>query len=119
PEMSLVFYMSSHNAAHIQARLQAVRGGTVPVLIVENAGRRSARAVKGTLAQLSTLVQKAAFDGPVLIGVGPVFTRARVAGSLVAHLAPKTASHFLGCAFSALADQPDCTAYDGRRAAHR
>ncbi|MFT4089803.1 MAG: uroporphyrinogen-III C-methyltransferase [Asticcacaulis sp.] len=99
PEMSLVFYMSSHNAAHIQAGLQAVRGGATPVLVVENAGRSYARAVKGTLAQLSERVQTAAFDGPVLIGVGPVFARARIP-------------------FNALVNQPDCTAYDGHLTAH-
>ncbi len=78
PEASLVFYMSSHNAAHIQAALtQAARSPCTPVIIVENAGRAHARARTGALHGLAAMVTEAAFDGPVLMGVGDAFRFAR------------------------------------------
>jgi uroporphyrin-III C-methyltransferase len=79
PEASLVFYMSSHNAAHIEATLRAAgRGAATPLLLVENAGRATARAVKGRLGDLATLAAAKAWDGPVLIGVGAAFAHARL-----------------------------------------
>ena len=80
PEASLVFYMSSHNADHVQTRLLAAgRAAVTPVIIIENAGRPNARALTGVLHQLAGLVAEAAFDGPVLMGVGDAFRFARVA----------------------------------------
>jgi uroporphyrin-III C-methyltransferase len=79
PEASLVFYMSSHNAAHIEAALRAAgRGAATPLLLVENAGRATARAVKGRLGDLAALTAAKAWDGPVLIGVGAAFAHARL-----------------------------------------
>lgn len=79
PEASLVFYMSSHNAAHIEATLRAAgRGAATPLLLVENAGRATARAVKGRLGDLAALAAANAWDGPVLIGVGAAFAHARL-----------------------------------------
>ena len=79
PMASLVFYMSSHNAAHIESSLlNAGRSLQTPVVIIENAGRPTARALSGTLAQLAALVAQAAFDGPVLMGVGVAFGYARI-----------------------------------------
>ncbi|ESQ78316.1 uroporphyrinogen-III C-methyltransferase [Asticcacaulis sp. YBE204] len=79
PGVSLVFYMSSHNAAHIQAHLLAAgRDPHTPIVIVENAGRAYANALKGRLYDLATQVAEAAFEGPVLIGIGDAFRFARV-----------------------------------------
>ena len=79
PEASLVFYMSSHNAAHIEAALRAAgRGAATPLILVENAGRATARAVKGRLGDLARLAAANAWQGPVLIGVGAAFAHARV-----------------------------------------
>jgi len=79
PEASLVFYMSSHNAGHIQAALVAAgRAAATPVVLVENAGRFEARAVAGRLDQLARLVAEHAWQGPVLIGVGSAFAHARI-----------------------------------------
>ncbi len=90
PQGSLVFYMSSHNAGHIQAALQAAgRKGTTPIILVENAGRSSARAITGRLGALGDLTEQAAWDGPVLIGVGDAFRFARL---------PDTAVQTLQCA---------------------
>jgi uroporphyrin-III C-methyltransferase len=78
-EASLVFYMSSHNAGHIQAALVAAgRTAATPVVLVENAGRPEARAVAGRLDQLARLVADQAWQGPVLIGVGAAFAHARI-----------------------------------------
>ena len=78
-EASLVFYMSSHNAGHIQAALVAAgRSAGTPVVLVENAGRPEARAVAGRLEQLADLVTEQAWQGPVLIGVGVAFAHARI-----------------------------------------
>ena len=78
PMASLVFYMSSHNAAHIESSLLNAGRSQTPVVIIENAGRPTARALSGTLAQLAALVAQAAFDGPVLMGVGVAFGYARI-----------------------------------------
>ena len=84
PEASLVFYMSSHNAAHIEAALlRAGRGLATPLVLVENAGRAQARAVKGRLGQLAALAAGNAWEGPVLIGIGDAFAHARI-GQLAA-----------------------------------
>jgi len=78
-EASLVFYMSSHNAAHIEAALLAAgRGAATPLVLVENAGRTTARAVKGRLGDLAVLTAAQAWQGPVLIGVGAAFAHARI-----------------------------------------
>jgi uroporphyrin-III C-methyltransferase len=83
PEASLVFYMSSHNAPHIQsALLRANRSNHTPVILVENAGRATARAIKGRLSELSMLVRNAAWEGPVLIGVGEAFSYARLSADI-------------------------------------
>ncbi len=87
PMASLVFYMSSHNAAHIEASLlSAGRSLQTPVVIIENAGRPTARALSGTLAQLAVLVAQAAFNGPVLMGVGVAFGYARLAAHTAAQM---------------------------------
>ncbi|MDI7775715.1 uroporphyrinogen-III C-methyltransferase [Asticcacaulis sp. EMRT-3] len=79
PSASLVFYMSSHNAAHIQASLAAAgRGPDTAVMAVENAGRPQARSVRATLAQLAAVIAAQNWDGPVLIGVGSAFAHARL-----------------------------------------
>jgi uroporphyrin-III C-methyltransferase len=79
PGASLVFYMSSHNAAHIEASLFAAgRSPVTPVILVENAGRPTARAIKATLADLAATVAAAHMDGPVLIGIGAAFRFARL-----------------------------------------
>ena len=79
PEASLVFYMSSHNAAHIEAALLAAgRPAATPLILVENAGRAGARAAKGGLGQLAALATANAWDGPVLIGIGLAFAHARI-----------------------------------------
>jgi siroheme synthase len=84
---SLVFYMSSHNAAHIEASLlNAGRSPQTPVVIIENAGRPTARALSGTLSEMAALVRQAAFDGPVLMGVGVAFGYARIAVPVTARL---------------------------------
>jgi uroporphyrin-III C-methyltransferase len=78
-EASLVFYMSSHNAAHIEAGLLAAgRDARTPLVLVENAGRAHARAIKGHLADLAVLAATHACQGPVLIGVGAAFAHARI-----------------------------------------
>ena len=87
PMASLVFYMSSHNAAHIEASLlSAGRSLQTPVVIIENAGRPTGRALSGTLAQLAVLVAQAAFNGPVLMGVGVAFGYARLAAHTAAQM---------------------------------
>ncbi len=79
PVASLVFYMASHTAAHIQAALFAAgRDAATPVIAVENAGRTTARATAGRLGDLCELIEAAAWEGPVLIGVGPAFRYARL-----------------------------------------
>lgn len=78
PMVSLVFYMSSHNAAHIETSLlRAGRSPQTPVIIIENAGRPQAQLRKGHLSHLAQLVQDAAFAGPVLLGVGVSLSYAR------------------------------------------
>ncbi|MDV6331226.1 uroporphyrinogen-III C-methyltransferase [Asticcacaulis sp. 201] len=78
PMTSLVFYMSSHNVAHIAETLtNAGRTADTPVAIVENAGRPQAQLRTGRLAELALLVKAAAFAGPVLLGVGAAFAYAR------------------------------------------
>ncbi|WP_040308696.1 uroporphyrinogen-III C-methyltransferase [Asticcacaulis biprosthecium] len=85
PEMSLVFYMSSHNAGHIQARLLgAGRSPFTPVVLIENAGRAHARARKLTLRDLPATVVAEGWDGPVLIGIGDAFAYARMADTMLA-----------------------------------
>lgn len=80
PETSLVFYMSSHNARHIEARLRdAGRSAATPVVLIENAGRPNARAVATRLDRLAAEVEAAAWDGPVLIAAGDAFVYARTA----------------------------------------
>lgn len=87
PMASLVFYMSSHNAAHIETSLlNAGRSPQTPVVIIENAGRPTARALSGTLSEMAALVRQAAFDGPVLMGVGVAFGYARIAVPVTARL---------------------------------
>jgi uroporphyrin-III C-methyltransferase len=87
PMASLVFYMSSHNAAHIEASLlNAGRSPQTPVVIIENAGRPTARALSGTLRDMAALVAQAAFEGPVLMGVGVAFGYARIATPVTARL---------------------------------
>lgn len=77
-EASLVFYMSSHNAANIEAALRAAgRGSATPIVVVENAGRAEARMIGSTLGQLGALCATNAWSGPVLIGVGDAFAYAR------------------------------------------
>lgn len=79
PGASLVFYMSSHNAAYIEASLlKAGRARQTPVVIIENAGRPNARALQGFLHELAGLVKTAAYDGPVIIGVGEAFGYVRL-----------------------------------------
>jgi uroporphyrin-III C-methyltransferase len=78
PMTSLVFYMSSHNAGYIEARLrQAGRASNTPVVIVENAGHPQAQLRIGCLGELTHIVHTAAFSGPVLLGVGTAFAYAR------------------------------------------
>ncbi|WAC46929.1 uroporphyrinogen-III C-methyltransferase [Asticcacaulis sp. SL142] len=90
PQTSLVFYMSSHNAAHIEARLlSAGRIADTPIIIVENAGRAYARAIKGRLNELAAQVAEAAYEGPVLIGVGEAFRFARMGASATLQAWPK------------------------------
>ena len=82
--------MSSHNAAHIEARLIAAgRSGNTPIIIAENAGRAYARAIKGTLSELAMRVTEAAYDGPVLIGVGEAFRFARMSAATTLSEWPK------------------------------
>ena len=77
-ETSLVFYMSSHNSAHIQAALLAAgRGNATPVMLVENAGRATARGVITCLDAMADQVSALCWEGPVLIGVGDAFAHAR------------------------------------------
>ncbi len=79
PDASLVFYMSSHNAAHIQALLlTAGRDVATPLILVENAGRPHARAVKARLGELAMRAAANAWEGPVLIGIGDAFAHARI-----------------------------------------
>jgi uroporphyrin-III C-methyltransferase len=79
-ETSLVFYMSSHNARHIETRLrEAGRSAMTPVVLIENAGRSHARAVATRLDRLASEVEAAEWDGPVLICVGDAFAHARTA----------------------------------------
>ncbi len=83
PLASLVFYMASHAASHIQAALFAAgRDPSTPIIAIENAGRASARAISGRLCDLTMLVEDAAWEGPVLIGVGPAFGHARLASAV-------------------------------------
>jgi uroporphyrin-III C-methyltransferase len=79
PETSLVFYMSSHNARHIETRLrEAGRSAGTPVVLIENAGRSYARAVTTRLDRMAAEVETAAWDGPVLIAVGDAFAYVRM-----------------------------------------
>jgi len=88
-ETSLVFYMSSHNACHIETRLrEAGRSAATPVVLIENAGRPQARAVTTRLDRLAEDVKAADWDGPVLIAVGDAFAYARTA-SVAAAMAAK------------------------------
>ncbi len=85
PEASLVFYMSSHNAAHIEAALRAAgRGAATPIVLIENAGRAEARAVSSHLGQLGALCAAHGWSGPVLIGVGEAFAYARTGAMALA-----------------------------------
>lgn len=78
PKASLVFYMSSHNAAHIEAALlKAGREPNTAMVFVENAGRANARIQTGRLSDLARDVAAANYQGPVLIGVGDAFAYAR------------------------------------------
>ncbi|MBW8735210.1 MAG: uroporphyrinogen-III C-methyltransferase [Asticcacaulis sp.] len=84
PETSLVFYMSSHNARHIEAALSAAgRAAATPVVLIENAGRSHARAITTRLDQMAAETETAAWDGPVLIAVGDAFAYARMAAAAV------------------------------------
>jgi uroporphyrin-III C-methyltransferase len=84
-ETSLVFYMSSHNARHIEARLsEAGRSAATPVVLIENAGRSYARAIVTRLDRLASEVETANWDGPVLIAVGDAFAYARTASAATA-----------------------------------
>jgi len=87
PTASLVFYMSSHNAAHIETSLlNAGRSPQTPVVIIENAGRPTARTLSGQLHELAALVAQATFDGPVLMGIGVAFGYARLTSQPMARL---------------------------------
>jgi len=71
--------MSTHNAIHIEATLLHAGGSAAtPIILVENAGRRQARAIKGRLIELAALVTNARWNGPVLIGLGEAFAYARL-----------------------------------------
>lgn len=75
-EATLALYMGRSKLAEASARLIAAgRPGSTPVLAVENAGRATARAMVGTLADLPALLAAEDLDGPVVVIVGEVAAR--------------------------------------------
>lgn len=78
PEATLALYMGRDSARAIAARLMSEgRCGETPVLIVENAGRAEARAMRTRLAGLGDAAEAAAWSGPTLILIGAVAVQAR------------------------------------------
>lgn len=75
-ETTLALYMGRSKLAEASARLIAAgRLGSTPVLAVENAGRATARAMGGTLADLPAQLFAEDLDGPVVVIVGEVAAR--------------------------------------------
>lgn len=78
PQTTLALYMGRDSAAAVAERLtREGRSGATPALAVENAGRRDARLVTTTLAELSSAVETAAFEGPVVLIIGEIAAHAR------------------------------------------
>lgn len=82
PETTVALYMGGRSAHEVAARLMAAgRSPSTPALAVENAGRPDARLVQCELATMGDAVGAAEFDGPVLLLVGAVASRARKMGA--------------------------------------
>ena len=82
---TLVFYMASHVAENVETALLAMgRDAATPVLVVEHAGSKRARAIEGVLGDLSERVRAAGFEGPTLIAVGDAVRCARVPAPTIA-----------------------------------
>ncbi len=77
-EATVVLYMGRDSAGAAAVRLMAEgRSPQTPALAVENAGSPNARLLRTRIADLGADVQAAGFDGPVLLLVGQVASRAR------------------------------------------
>ena len=80
PETTTVLYMGRDAAAAVAERLIGEgRSPSTPAVAVENAGRPHARIVRARLADLGDTVAAAGFEGPVLLVVGEVTTKAAAA----------------------------------------
>ena len=85
PETTTVLYMGRDAAAAVAQRLIAEgRSPSTPAVAVENAGRPHARIVCAQLADLGDTVGAAGFEGPVLLVIGDVTTRAAVPSASIA-----------------------------------
>ena len=85
---NLVVYMASHCAESLQNSLiSAGKDSKTAVVLIENAGRPQARAVSTNLGNLAAEIAAAAWDGPVLIGIGDAFRYARINAQTLAQQA--------------------------------
>ena len=76
-QTTLAIYMGRDSAAAIARRLIADgRSPHTPALAVENAGRADARLMQATLDRLPEVIAQAAPDGPVVLVIGAVASRA-------------------------------------------
>ena len=77
PETTLVLYMARDAAGAVAERLMAHgRSPSTPAIAVENAGREDARLLHADLSCLGAVVEEAAPQGPVLLIVGEVASKA-------------------------------------------
>lgn len=78
PQTTLAVYMGRDSAGAIAQRLiQENRPPSTPALAVENAGRADARLIQATLATLPDMISAAAPEGPVVLIIGAVASRAK------------------------------------------
>jgi uroporphyrin-III C-methyltransferase len=78
-DATVALYMAGGSAGVVASRMvEEGRSPTTPCLVVENAGRPEARAVRGPLLQLAETVARLAPRGPVLLVIGDVADQARL-----------------------------------------
>ena len=80
PRTTLALYMGRDRAGEVAGQLIAHgRSAATPAIAVENAGSPQARAIVATLQDLAAALDAAGPEGPVVILIGEVAARARVA----------------------------------------
>ncbi len=79
-QATLALYMARDSAdAVADCLMDAGRRAATPALVIENAGRADARAVRTTLAELGPAVRSMGSTGPTLLMVGEVCAQATAA----------------------------------------